>query len=590
MARSLVLANGELAVSLNSYGLIEDFLYPYIGHHNHTYDSEHRIGVWVDEEISWIDSPDWSHKLRYYDGCAVGHMVASNDKIGVLLEFEDFVGSDRSIFGRNIHIVNLRDRQRGIRLFMHQAFNIDGNLAPDLATITADHHAVIHYSGRRAFVASGMTDIGQAFDQYSVGLFGDGLDGTWRDAEDGELSECGFAEGNTDSTLGFSLTIGGLSSRRVYYWVSAGTSIKSALALSEDTRQKGLTHQLSTTVSWWRRWLTPGNRMAERILPKYRNQFLHSLVWLRTQIDSHGAVVPILHLRVNHCAPVEAAYVVWPLIRLGYKNEVLAYFNFLKQSISRDGWLANSYRADGATGKLNSPFPSPDVIDTATTLFMLTQALPLIRTSRSYPELYDSLLAPMADYLSSSPFVNDITSSESIHGEPVAFEVGGIIPSASVVVSALSNAADMADSLKRQTDAVRWRNASDDVREVMASQLSSDNMENIVSDITSFYSVFMFGILDSAQHEMKASLRSIEKRLLRSDGLFAASEDKQDIDYIGSLRMAQYYLEVGEDDMASTIIELTISRINNLQFDVSQPALLNAELVSTLLDTIVLKK
>lgn len=54
-----------------------------------------------------------------------------------------------------------------------------------------DSDAVLHYRGKRAFIISGLYD-GKPFDQHSIGLFGiEGHEGTYRDADDGELSNSG---------------------------------------------------------------------------------------------------------------------------------------------------------------------------------------------------------------------------------------------------------------------------------------------------------------------------------------------------------------------------------------------------------------
>ena len=177
MARPIVLSNGELHVGLNGYGTVHDFYYPYVGFENHSAGGNlrHRVGVWADNYVSWIDNPnnnqnDWEFTFRYPHSALVGHIIAKNEKQGILLEFDDFVDSDINAFFRNIHIVNLRNESREIRLFMHQAFVIgDSRSNTDTAQYIPNSDAILHYRGRRAFVVSGEHK-DKPFDQHTVGL------------------------------------------------------------------------------------------------------------------------------------------------------------------------------------------------------------------------------------------------------------------------------------------------------------------------------------------------------------------------------------------------------------------------------------
>jgi len=118
---------------------------------------------------------------------------------------------------------------------MHQAFAIgDSRSNTDTVQYLPDDNAILHYRGRRAFVVSGECD-GKPFDQYTVGLFGiENREGTYRDAEDGDLNANNVEHGRVDSTIRFCSNIPANSSKRVHYWITAGLSTKDAL----DTHKK----------------------------------------------------------------------------------------------------------------------------------------------------------------------------------------------------------------------------------------------------------------------------------------------------------------------------------------------------------------
>ena len=126
MARPIILSNGELHVGLNTFGEVHDFYFPYVGLENHTIGKEtsHHIGVWVDGKCSWLHDGSWTFVFSYPHDALVGHIVAKNQALGIMLEFDDTVDGELNAFMRNIHVVNLDAHDRDVRLFFRQAFVI----------------------------------------------------------------------------------------------------------------------------------------------------------------------------------------------------------------------------------------------------------------------------------------------------------------------------------------------------------------------------------------------------------------------------------------------------------------------------------
>ncbi|HWV45466.1 MAG TPA: hypothetical protein VN039_05480, partial [Nitrospira sp.] len=82
MARPIVLSNGELHVGINKYGLVHDFYYPYVGLENHSagISLRHKVGVWVDGRLSWLDDDKaWRFNFRYPHHALIGHITARHD-------------------------------------------------------------------------------------------------------------------------------------------------------------------------------------------------------------------------------------------------------------------------------------------------------------------------------------------------------------------------------------------------------------------------------------------------------------------------------------------------------------------------------
>lgn len=596
MANSLCFSNGELYVDLDKNGLVNNLFFPYIGSELHTYGTKHKIGIWVDGTVSWIDEEGWKHKSRYPYYSLVGHTVASNEEIGILIEFEDFVDASNNIFLRNIHIVNLKSEQREIRLFTHQSFNIGNTNLPDTVQYLPDRHAVLHYGGRRAFIASGQTDVGLAADQHSVGLFGRGRDGTWRDAEDGELANGNVDNGQTDSTLRFSLTIGGLSSRRIHYWLCAATSIRVAKSLDSDVRQNGIMHRLEATGGYWRNWLSPVLKIAERLDSKHRRPFVQALLQIKASIDRRGAVVSVNNrYQESYMQLTEASFAIWPLIRLGYKEEIINFLGFCRDRVSDEGYLLNSYRADGAIAPISLPYDdklppiSSDNISLAA--FIAAQAFALLRQNRITKDFYSSLISPMIDFL--CEFTNESGLLNPSY-EPGKDEKILSTYAVAAAYAALMAASDVAEAMKDQSNMVKWRTASEELHKSALPLTSGGSIiyksfQDKQPDIRAFFGAFMFGLYDISSPAIAETVKRLEQSLGLEGGMFAKSPGSIDVDYIGSLWMSQYYMEVSRDKEAFQIINRVINDMDAGLVDENLKIWVCAELISSLLDTMTRK-
>ncbi|HWV29636.1 MAG TPA: glycoside hydrolase family 15 protein, partial [Dyadobacter sp.] len=480
MARPIVLSNGELHVGINKYGLVHDFYFPYVGLENHAAGKSlrHRVGIWINGQISWLDDPGWSFKFRYPTNALIGHTVAKNESIGILLEFDDVVDANISAFMRNIHVVNLWGEAREIRLFMHQAFVIgDARSNTDTAQYLPDSDAMLHYRGRRAFIIAGTHD-GEPFDQYTAGLFGiEGREGTYRDADDGELSFSSVEHGRVDSTIRFVLHIDAHSSTRVHYWIAAGTSSREALYIHRQIKEDGVLKRLHMTADWWYKWLEPARAVADKILPEHKENFLHSMMIVKSQIDKRGAVIASTDTTMlnysrdayAYCWPRDGAYVLWPLIRMGYIDEPHRFFEFCRRGLHPSGYLMHKYRADGALGSSWHPYTHEDGSvappiqedETALVLFVFAQFYQMHPNPRLLHDFYHTMVHPMAEFLAS--YIDETTGLPKPSYDLWEEVYLTTTYTTSVVYAALLAAADLAELAQDADSAVKWRSAADDI-------------------------------------------------------------------------------------------------------------------------------
>lgn len=641
MARPIVLSNGELHVGINYFGLVHDFYFPYVGLENHSAgaSTRHRVGVWVDGTISWLDDGSWSFKFSYPHEALIGHTIAKNEQLGVLLEFDDAVDAKVSAFYRNIHVVNLRETDREIRLFMHQAFVIgDSRSNTDTAQYLPDSDAILHYRGRRAFVISGEYQK-KPFDQYTVGLFGiEGREGTFRDADDGNLSFGSVEHGRVDSTIRFTLQVAAHSSERVHYWIAAGRSTREALYVHKLMKDKGVSTHLKLTAEWWQKWLEPAVAAANKIAPMHRETFLRSVMIMKSQIDQHGAVIAstdtsmLNYMRdaYGYCWPRDGAYVLWPLIRLGYVDEARMFFEFCKRSLHPAGYLMHKYRADGALGSSWHPYlhdgevaPPIQEDETALVLFVFAQFYQMHPDIKLLKDFYESMVRPMADFMVG--FVDDTTGLPKASYDLWEEVFETTTYTTAVTYAALLAAADLAEVSDDADSAVKWRAAADDIAIAAHKYLYNEKRVAFYKgvnvkdgtvhyddqiDASSVFGAFMFGLFPVDSQELKGALATLLDTLTVKPGGGIA---RHEVDYyyrvdnstpgnawnVTTLWLAQYYIETNQPEKGLELLEWVkanalrtgvmseqLNPHDNTPVSVAPLTWSHAEYVATLLDTI----
>lgn len=642
MSRPLVLSNGELHVGINKHGLVHDFYYPYVGLENHASGprTRHRVGVWIDGVTTWLDADSWQIRFDYQADTLIGNTTAVNDSIGVQLEFSDAVDASTNAFIRNIRITNKADQAREIRLFMHQAFVIgDGYSNTDTAQYLPDSSAIVHYRGERVFIISG-THGGEPFDQYTVGLFGiEGHEGTYRDADDGELSGCNVEHGRVDSTLRFRMTIEPGASSDVQYWIAAGTSLREALYVHKHVSEKGLQHCLSETEAYWKKWLVPAKAMADKIDPAFRETFVKSALILKSQIDKRGAIMASTDTTMlnysrdayAYCWPRDGAYIIWPLIRMGYKNEALRFFEFMKRGMHPSGYLMHKYRSDGALGSSWHPYlhdgevgPPIQEDETAGVLFVFGEYYQLHQDNELLEEYYESMIRPMADFL--AEYIDDTTGLPKPSYDLWEEVYLTSTYTTAVTYGALQAAADLAEAMQDADCAVRWRSAADDIATSAKKHLYNRDRKafrkglvvregtihyNDTIDSSSVYGVFMYGLFPLGSEEVASAVQTLEAAYGVSEntpGVPRYQNDgyhRKDPNSLGNwwiittLWMAQYYGVINQPDKARAILQWVQSHAETSgilpeQIDPNDGSFVSvapltwshAEYLSTLLDTI----
>ncbi len=550
MSRPILLSNGSLHIGINLYGMVHDVYYPYVGLENHAAANRrrHRVGVWVDGQFSWLDDGAWQFTMDYEPGAMIGHITAHHERLQIALEFSDCVDSEWDVFIRNVHVVNGVDRKRDIRLFMQTALLISNSLNGDTAQYLPNEPAILHYKGHRTFIVGGKKDNGASFDQYSVGVFGiEGKDGTYRDAEDGILSSNNVEHGKVDSVIGFNLMLDGLSSTRVTYWMAAGTKHQDALAIHHNLASGDVHQRFIHTAEHWHKWMQPAEEFV-RTLPRHlQPAFRKNLLVIKSHIDNRGAVMASTDsTKLNYerdayayCWPRDASYALWPLLRLGFKTELKNYFYFCKNALHAEGFLMHKYQADGALGSSWQPYvvgkrmvPPIQEDETAIVVFLFGEYIAATRDRKLLEDLYPTLIKPAADFMAS--YIDPNTKLPHASYDLWEQKFLTTTYTTATVYAALNAAIRMAESLKRQDDAVAWRTVADEIYAAAPVHLynaerkyftkgfvfgdDGKKLLNTDIDVSAFYGAFMFGLFDMNSKEIQTSYDTLKATFGVQDG------------------------------------------------------------------------
>lgn len=523
------------------FGQVRDFYYPYVGQENHVGEKlRHKVGVEVDGTVYWLDHDTFKTKVQYEDNTLVGHIEAVSEKLNLTLRFGDLVYNEHDIFIRTLTIENTADFARTIKVFFNQQFHISESSHGDTGYYSADLRAVLHYKGRRVFLAS-LRDDDDFFEEYSVGLMGiEGKEGTWRDAEDGVLSQSPIEHGTVDSVIAKSAQIGAGASHVFYYWIAAGTTYKQVERTHRDILTRGPMHLYHTTESYWRAWVNRRELTTCEIDPSLIDLYRRSLLVMRTHVDNEGAIIAsgdssILQAgrdTYSYCWPRDGAYVALAFLEAGHSTASTHFHELCSRVLTEDGYLLHKYRADSSLGASWHPWvrngrtqPPIQEDETAITLISLRKQYELNRDVEYIESVFNTYIKRAADFLTR---YRDKKTGLPLPSHDLWEEQFGVFTyTAASVYAGLVAAAYFAELLGKPTAQKRWSEAAEEVKDGILTQLVHEDgrvmkvlrYENHTQepdytvDASSFYGLFAFGVLPVGDRRLEAMYSTVRDRL-----------------------------------------------------------------------------
>lgn len=638
MARPVVLSNGQLFVGLDNMGLVHDFYYPYVGLDNLTTarSLQHKIGVWIDGQFKWTNDGSWEVKVDFSSEALISDITMRSDELGVALDFSDFVDPQYNALIRRIKVTNLRSQDRDIRIFMHQVFQISRGGRADTAMYVPDDHYLLDYKGRCCLLVAGKMDDGSSFDQFAVGSYNiEGKAGTFMDAEDGELSGNAVEHGGVDSVLRFKRQTPANSSFLIDYWIVAADSQSDAQVVHTHLKYYPIERRFGAARKFWKEWLDTSRDKISKVPEKYQEMVKKSLLIIKAHCDVRGSILASGDSSIFnygrdyycYCWPRDAAYALWPLLRLGHTEEAKKFFDFARDTMNRDGYLMHKFQPDRAIGSTWHPLLhgrnkelAIQEDETGIVIYMIGEYYRTTGDTATIQNYYDSLIHSCAEFMSG--FVDDATGLP--HASYDLWEQKFLTTTYTVctVIAGLETAAELAITLERQEDAAHWQAAAAKLRDGLGALYHPDGYfrkgfllqdGNLIYDdtldISNFYGVFMFAQLSMNDEKLTSTLRQVEARLLNTSPIGGVIRDEHDGYFLAkkqysgnpwvvcTMWLAQYYHAAKQTDKAEELIQWVLDRklqsgVLSEQFDpetgyaigVAPLVWSHAEIINTILD------
>lgn len=542
MPKSLVLGNGNILIGLDKFAQVKDFYFPYVGLENQIGGHHvHKIGVWVANKLSWIDDGSWEIKINYVFETLISQIEAINHNLKIKLEFSDAVYNETDIFVREVTVFNLEDQERAVKLFFHQKFEIYQSHRSDTAYFDPIKHVIIHYKGRRVFLINVASDL-ESFDDFSIGNFNiEGKEGTFKDAEDGELAKNPIEHGLVDSVVGFSMQLQSLDSKKVYYWIAAARLISEACELNDYILAKTPQHLIKTTGDFWRAWVNKSSINFLDLEKEVIELFKKSLLIIRTHIDNKGAILAsgdsdmLQHGKDNYSYMWlrDGALVTISLDQVGDNNVAKRFFEFCNEVISDQGYFMHKFLSDKSLGSSWHPWIREGQIElpiqedeTALVIIALKEHFEVAKDLEFVENVYNSLIKKAAEFM--VLFRDEQTNLPKPSYDLWEEKFGIHTFTASSVFAALKAASEFADMLGKKDSATIYSEAADQIKAAILKYLydekmgfykminfSSGQMEiDKTIDSSSAYGIFKFNVLDVSDERLAKAFQKLEEKLI----------------------------------------------------------------------------
>ncbi len=406
MTRHIVLGNGSLLVNIDRWLQVRDLFFPRVGQYNHLFGHAHKIGLIEAYTVTWLNDASWRRNLTYLDGTLITNSTADNEAMKLSLLFNENVYCEDNIFFRMITVRNNAGKKRKIRIFFHHDFHMYGDGVGDTALFHPKHEAILHYK-RSAYFLIGVCSLDQKsiLSDFNIGEhITPGLN----------LQKNPIAQGNVDSIICADIVVEPQSEYSFCYYLAAGENFGEVFKLAYSFLNKGIEAHLEHAQKCQRDWLARIKPDISILDQKLQDFYKRSLLIIKTQIDKGGAITAANdsdNMQFNkdtysYMWPRDGALVAIALIKAGYPEMAIPFFEFCRDVLTEEGYLLHKYNPDKTLGSswhpwiLNGDFSLPIQEDeTALVLHALWKYFEYTKDEKFIKKMYPSLIRPIGQFL-----------------------------------------------------------------------------------------------------------------------------------------------------------------------------------------------
>lgn len=414
MPRDLPIGNGTVLINFDSHYAMRDIFFPHVGQENHSIGHPSRFGVFIDDQFSWV-GPEWQITMDYLEDTLVTNVRLFSEKLKLEITVHDAVDFHLWVYLRELKVKDLSGQNRKVKLYFTHDLHIGETQVGDTAFYDPRTNSVIHYKRDRWFLINLCTPTKCGVDEWACGTKeACGMEGTWKDAEDGSLSNNPIAQGSVDSTIGIGFDLEANSTAVAHYWICFGVSYDKVVKLNSIVLEKTPTALIERTADYWKLWVNaiPINfqNLPEAIIKLYKR----SLLVIRSQIDQDGAIIAANDYDIaqfsrdtySYMWPRDGAIVANALSRAGHRELCVRFFNFLNEIIGENGYFLHKYNPDKTLASSwhpwlrNGAYSLPIQEDeTALVLWSLWEHFRHYRDVEVIKPLYRKIITNCADFM-----------------------------------------------------------------------------------------------------------------------------------------------------------------------------------------------
>ncbi len=565
--------NGHALLTLDERGSWEQLYYPHPGLHQQLQDA--RLGLYDEESdtFTWIDQEgEPPQDVGYVSGTNISQ--TNFHRLDLDLTLHDLVHPDLDMVIRRITIQNPQNRPRHLRIFHYQSLNMAGTLYQDTAYWDDERGTVTHYKRGFYFQLVGHP----TFDDCVCGEHTlKGLEGSYVDAEDGELEGNRISHGAADSVVQWNLEIPPGEKKEVHFFVLMGRSREEVNDFYDQI--DGRPPQIYTNEArrYWSNWLENKMPSPAKDLPEGTESiYERSLFILQDCQSENGSIIASPDARTLkwggdtycYCWWRDASLITRAMSEVGLNRNTVALLRFADKAQENEGYLLHRHFPDGSVGSTWHPPPFLQLDQTAS---VITAARYFYECSGNVDELLPSwgMVRDAADFL--MHFVDDDglpKPSYDLWEERKSVNIYTV----ATAIQGLKSAARIGQALGKRHE--YWASAATRMHEAALEAFwnphkdafyKSLNPQDDALDASSLLAL-QHGILEPTDPRYKTVVNSIENRLwVKATGGIARYEGDtyygdENAWIICTLWLARCYLDLGNTERCHELLSWVIDQ------------------------------